>query len=173
MGRITAPALIDKNSYISDFNCLNSSLNDWLLKKSYINKESGLSYTFVVCDKYTQHVVGFYTLSTGFVQYASHSSHIETVSPLNILILERLAVDMRYRKRGIGSGLLKDAIQRSMRIARYFNIRGLLINVASEKAKGFYTHMGLVPTEFSQTSLFFSIQSPVNNLSSLPWQKCR
>lgn len=62
--------------------------------------------------------------------------------PIPVVLLARLAVDRRHQGRGIGIGLLQDAIQRSLLIAERSGIRAMLTHPIDDDASRFYTRFG-------------------------------
>lgn len=60
--------------------------------------------------------------------------------PVPVMILARLAVDVRHRKKGIGPALLKDALLRTVQAADLAGIRCLLVHAKDDKAKQWYAH---------------------------------
>ena len=69
--------------------------------------------------------------------------------PLPVIVLGRLAVHSDWSGRGIGSGLLKDAVIRSMQAAELIGVRALLCHAIDDEAKAFYFRHGFVesPTD--------------------------
>ena len=93
--------------------------NTWLAKRALANGASGASRTYVVCSG-ERLVVGYYALAAGSLAAVAAPSRVRRTmpDPLPLIVLGRLAVDSAWTGRGIGSGLLKDAVLRSMQAAR-------------------------------------------------------
>ena len=64
--------------------------------------------------------------------------------PLPVVILARLAVSKQDQGRGIGFGLLQDAIRRTTLIAEQAGIRAMLTHPIDEEAAKFYTRFGFI-----------------------------
>jgi GNAT superfamily N-acetyltransferase len=62
--------------------------------------------------------------------------------PIPVMVLGRLAVDKGYHGRGIGGGLLRDAIMRTVQAAAIGGIRAMLVHAISDEARRFYEHNG-------------------------------
>ena len=107
MGKIAAPAPITATHILADFDCGVDSLNIWLKRQSMKNETSGASRTFVACTNYQ--VIGFYALASGSVNRKGAPGKIKRKMPetIPVMIMGRLAVDIRRQKSGIGRGLLK------------------------------------------------------------------
>jgi GNAT superfamily N-acetyltransferase len=61
--------------------------------------------------------------------------------PQPVALLARLGVDVEHEGRGIGAGLLADAITRLLSISEDIGCRGLLIHAESADARDFYLHL--------------------------------
>jgi GNAT superfamily N-acetyltransferase len=66
-------------------------------------------------------------------------------NPIPVVLLARLAVDRTWQGRGLGPGLLKDAILRVLRAAEGIGVRALLVHAKDDKAKAFYIHYDFEP----------------------------
>lgn len=58
------------------------------------------------------------------------------------MVLGRLAVDERYHGAAMRSGLLRDAVLRTVQAAEIAGIRAMLVHAISEDAKNFYEARG-------------------------------
>jgi GNAT superfamily N-acetyltransferase len=58
------------------------------------------------------------------------------------MILARLAVHKDWQGKGIGAGLLKDAILRTAQAADITGIRALIVHAKDDISRDFYTHFG-------------------------------
>jgi len=66
--------------------------------------------------------------------------------PVPIMLLARVAVDKNWQGRGIGAGLLKDAMLRTIQAADIAGIRALVVHAKDEKAKTFYERFDFTPS---------------------------
>jgi len=78
--------------------------------------------------------------------------------PIPLIVLGRLAVDFRWQSTGIGAGLLKDAVTRSLLVAKQVGVRALLVHAIGEKAKGFYTIHGFKESPIDPMTLMLSLK---------------
>ena len=159
MGKITAPEPIKTTHCLDDFDCGSQVLNQWLKRQALANESSGASRTFVVCKN--ECVIGFYTLATGSVRRGDAPGRIKRrmPDPIPVMILGRLAVDLHWQKKGVGSGLLNDAVLRTRIVAKQAGIRALLVHALSEKAKNFYLHYGFQESPFNQMTLLLNLMA--------------
>lgn len=70
------------------------------------------------------------------------------------MVLVRLAVARTYQGRGLGAGLLKDAIRRTLAAADIAGIRALVVHAKDERAADFYAHFGFRPSPTDPLHLF-------------------
>lgn len=159
MGKITVPEPIKTTHRLDDFDCGIQTLNQWLKRQALANESSGASRTFVVCEN--QHVIGFYALATGSVRRGDVPGSIKRrmPDPIPVMVLGRLAVDLHWQKKGVGSGLLKDAVLRTLAVAKQAGIRALIVHALSEQAKHFYLHYGFQESPFNQMTLLLNLMA--------------
>ncbi|MEO7034758.1 MAG: GNAT family N-acetyltransferase [Polyangiaceae bacterium] len=144
---------------ISGFSCQHDSLNTWLLKRALTNGASVASRTYVVCSG-ERLVVGYYALATGSLAAVAAPSRLRRnmPDPLPWIVLGRLAVDRAWTGRGIGSGLLKDAVLRSMQAAELIGVRALLGHALDQDAKAFYLKHGFVESPLDALTVVLSLK---------------
>ncbi len=96
----------------------------------------------MVCDK--DEIIGYYALATGSIaqQQAPGKIKRRMPDPIPVMILGRLAVDNRWQSHGIGKGLLKNALLRTLTVSGQVGIRAVLVHALSEDAKAFYLRHG-------------------------------
>jgi GNAT superfamily N-acetyltransferase len=97
-------------------------------------------------------IAGFYTLIVGEVAYADAPERLTkglARHPVPLMLLARLAVSAAWQGRGIGAGLLKDAMRRTVQVADIVGIRALAAHAKDDAARAFYAHFGFVasPTD--------------------------
>jgi GNAT superfamily N-acetyltransferase len=135
-------------------------LTNWLGKRALANAASGASRTYVVCTAGHQ-VIGYYALSAGSIAAASVASRLRRnmPDPLPVIVLGRLAVHTDWVGRGIGSGLLKDAVLRTVQASALIGVRALLCHAIDEEAMGFYLKHGFVPSPLDPLTLMLGLQT--------------
>lgn len=138
-GELSPPELLSDHHVIDDFDCGETSLNDWLRRRGLQNQASGASRTYVACTR-SRIVAGYYCLSASMI---SHAAAIGSVrrnmpDPVPMMLLGRLAADVKWRGQGIGPALMKDAVLRTLEVSESVGVRGLMVHALSEQAKRFY-----------------------------------
>jgi predicted N-acetyltransferase YhbS len=164
MGAITAPEPITPSHLIEAFACGIPVLDDWLKRRALKNEVSGASRTFVVC--HDGQVVGYYALATGSVEHRDAPGKLRRnmPDPIPMIVLGRLAVDQQWQSTGIGRGLLKDAVLRSVSVSQHAGVKALLVHVLSEDAKTFYMRNGFLESPLDPMTLIISLQDAAHCL---------
>jgi GNAT superfamily N-acetyltransferase len=127
------------------FGCGEAALDDYLARFARQNHESGVSRTFVAVRAAEPTVIlGYYSLAAGSILRADlPAQEVRRLRfpnfPLPIARLARFAVDSSQQRKGIGGGLLYDAMLRCLHVAEDLGIAALVIDAKDEKAKAFYT----------------------------------
>jgi GNAT superfamily N-acetyltransferase len=105
-------------------------------------------------------VVGYYGLApTGVVPNVLPRS-IRTgqpSDPVPCLLLGQLATDVGWARRGIGTGLVKHALQRCVEAAILVGGRALIVNAVDDEAAAFWARHGFLPSKDDPLVLFSSI----------------
>ena len=155
--RLSAPAPLTAAHALSDFSCGEPSLDDWLRQRALKNEASGATRTYVVCSGST--VAGYYSLAVGSLErrFAPGNIKRNMPQPIPVMILARLAVDRRYTGRNIGTGLLRDALLRTLQAADIAGIRALLVHALHERAATFYRGRGFVASPFDPLVLLLAL----------------
>lgn len=124
---------------LDEFRSTLPDLTRWLIQRARKSHQDGACRCFVVCDEHGD-VVGYYALAAGALSHAAAPGSVRRnmPEPTPIAVLGRLAVHESWVGRGIGSGLLKDAILRVALTAQELGIRALLCHAVDETAKTFY-----------------------------------
>jgi len=107
-----------------------------------MNQASGDTRTYVVHRNLR--VVGYYSLAPGSVsrKEATARASKSAPEPISIVLLARLAVDKREQDQGLGSALLKDALQRAYAGAEIIGGRTILVHAIDGEAAAFYRKYG-------------------------------
>ena len=160
---LTAPAPIGAAHDVSRFDCGKAPLTDWL--RTHAAKSEGLSArSYVVCAG--QFVAGYYSIATGSVAHSATSAKLRQnmPDPIPVIVLARLAVDKEYQGRGIGSGLLKDALARILEASRIVGTRAVIVHPIDEEAENFYRQYGFKPLPGEIRTLFLPVQTVASGL---------
>ncbi len=72
------------------------------------------------------------------------------------MLLARLAVDINYQSKGMGAGLLRNAMQRTLQIADIAGVQAFLVHAKDDNAKDFYQHFNFTPSPTDPYHLCFT-----------------
>ena len=154
---IRPPEKLSATHDLSDFDSGEPVLDEWLRRRALHNEASGSSRTYVVCQD--KKVVGYYTLAVGAVVYAVAPGRVRRnmPDPLPVMVLGRLAVDQGHQRRGIGTGLLRDAVLRAVQAAEIAGIRAILVHAISMAAKRFYEACGFIASPIDPLTVMITV----------------
>lgn len=159
---MTAPLRIeklDRTHAVEEFTCGQSELDRFLIRHALQAQQANSSQTYVGVSGKT--VVGYYTIVAGEVRHADAPERIGKGMPrhpIPLLILARLAVHSDWQGRGIGAGLLLDALGRTLQVADIVGVRSLAVHAKDDVAAAFYRHFGFVPSPTDSRHLFMLIK---------------
>jgi GNAT superfamily N-acetyltransferase len=132
---------------VDGFECGEEALNRFLVRFALPNQQANASQTYVAMAEET--VIGFYTLVVGEVSYDDAPERITkglARHAVPIMLLARSAVNITWQGKGIGAGLLKDAMRRTLQAADIAGIRAFMVHAKHEQAHRFYTHFNFTPS---------------------------
>lgn len=135
--RLSAPVPLTAEHELSQFDCGQPALDDWLRHRALKN-ESRFSRTYVVCAG--RCVVGYYCISAGAIERAAAPGKVRRNAPdaVPVSVIGRLAVDRTHAGKGLGAELLADALRRIAQASRSIGIAAVLVHAKDDAAKRFY-----------------------------------
>lgn len=157
--QISSPQPLAETHQLDKFSCGETSLDDWLKRRALANHLTGASRTFVIVDQ-EQCVLGYYALAAGAVahQEATRTIRRNMPDPVPVMVLARLAVDVRAQGIKLGSALLQDAVTRVQSVSENVGVRALLVHALNERAKQFYEHYGFQSSPLHQMTLMLPLK---------------
>ena len=134
---LSAPVPLTADHDLTQFDCGDAALNDWLRHRALKN-ESRFSRTYVVCQG--TRVAGVYCIAAGSVERAAAPGKLRRNAPdaIPVSIIGRLAVDQAFAGNGLGADLLSDALQRIAIAAQTIGIAAVLVQAKDDAARRFY-----------------------------------
>jgi len=161
---ISAPEKLFAEHDLADFDSGEPALDDWLRRRALADEESGSSRTYVACSG--KRVGGYYSLAVGAVAHVGAPGRVKRnmPDPVPVMVLGRLAVDKDFQWRGIGSGLLRDAIVRTVQAAEIAGIRAILVHALSDPAKQFYQRHGFIASPIDPMTVMITMAEAVKTL---------
>ena len=159
--KLSAPVPLTANHDLTDFDCGEPVLDDWL-KHRALKNESRFSRTYVVCDGNA--VVAYFCIAAGSVERAAAPGKVRRNAPdvIPVSVIGRLAVSRAYAGRGLGADILSDALRRIAVASQSIGIGAVLVQAKDDNARRFY----MACAEFSEypadsRTLFLPIETVI------------
>jgi GNAT superfamily N-acetyltransferase len=139
-----SPRAIASGDKFATFDCGEASLNEWLRSRALKNETTGASRTFVSIDAESGDVAGYYCLSASSLALEDAPGRVKRnmPAPIPIILIGRLAVDERFKGRGLGVSLLQDAVLKGVEASRIVGARAFVVDALNEDAERFYRKFG-------------------------------
>lgn len=150
---------LQRHHAVDAFDCGREDLNRFLQQYALHNQHSGGSQTYVGLVDET--VVGYYALAVGSVEQEHAPERVKkglAKHSIPIMLLARLAVDLRWQKQGVGAALLKDATLRTLQAADIAGIRALVVHAKDDVARKFYERFDFLPSPSDPLHLFILLK---------------
>src|SRR5207244_7271948 len=144
---LRSPVPLDATHVLSAFDCGVPALDDYLKKLARQNQRSQSARTYVATRG--DRVVGYFTLAAGSVRREESPARVAkglAAHPVPVILLALSAVDRNERGKGLGAGLLKDALLRAVQAADIIGCRAVMVHAKDDSAKSFYQHFGFEPS---------------------------
>lgn len=165
---ISAPEPLNEGHDLSLFTCGKPSLDNWLKHRAVSNHRKGFTAVMVVHD--AGRVVGYYGLAPTAIIPTAMPRSIRTgqpPDPIPCVLLGQLATDNGWVGQGIGTGLLKHALERCVEAAALIGGRALVVNAVDEDAATFWRRRGFIPSKDDPMILFRSIADIAASLAAV------
>jgi GNAT superfamily N-acetyltransferase len=164
---LRSPVPLEAGHDLSAFDCGAPALNDYLKKFALVNQQNLSARTYVALRG--EAVVGYYTLAAGSVGREVAPTRVTrglARHPVPIILLARLGVDRGEQGRGVGAGLLKDALLRASQAADSIGCRAVLVHAKDQAAKAFYQRFGFEPSPVDELHLYLLMKDIKASLGS-------
>lgn len=163
LAALSPPVPLQASHDISRFDCGKVALNDWL-RHTALRSEGRTARCYVVTQRNT--VVGYYCLAAGAVRHegAPRKLRQNAPDPTPVVIIGRLAVDKAVQSKGIGRGMLKDALSRITKASEMVGARAVVVHAVDQEAVPFYARYGFRSFPIGNQTLFLTIDEIVSSL---------
>ena len=158
---LSAPVHLTAGHDLSNFDCGEPALNDWLQHRALKN-ESRFSRTYVVCEG--NRVVAYFCISAGAVGRAAAQNKVRRNAPdtIPVSVIGRLAVSRDHAGKGLGADILSDALRRIAVASQSIGIGAVLVQAKDEAAKRFYIRCAeFIEYPEDSRTMFLPIQAVV------------
>jgi predicted GNAT family N-acyltransferase len=135
--------LLDKKHVKENFDCGNEILNGYIKRQAGQDIKRKLAVCFVISDKESNEILGYYTLSNNSIPLNSLPTIFQKKLPQNYThipttLIGRLAIHNDHKGKGMGKILLIDALKRSYEISQKIGSFAVVVDPIDEKAESFY-----------------------------------
>ncbi len=139
------------------FDCGKAPLNQFLQRYALVNQANGSARTFVSLSG--GQISGYFSLAAASAEQAAASSRVSkglARHPIPMLLLARLAVDLKAQGNGLGLGrsLLQSALVKYLQACEVIGARALMVHAIDEAAIGFYQSFGFEPSPVDTAHLY-------------------
>ena len=155
--KYSAPQRITSERSLEEFDCGETSLNEWLKKRALKNDVGDASRTYVVCCNNI--VVAYYSLHLGCIQHSDAVRKIKRnmPEPIPAIVLGRLAVDLDRQGKGLAKGLMKDMFLRAIQVSDLAGTKAVLVKALNDRVTTFYQTFGFVQSKTDSLLLMKAI----------------
>ncbi len=150
---------LQRSHTVEGFTCGEPELDRFLIRHAFQAQQMHSSQTYVALSDKT--VIGFYTIVVGEVRHVDAPDRVVKGMPrypIPLLVLARLAVHSQWQGRGIGAGMLLDALGRVLQVADIVGIRAMAVHAKDDSAAGFYRHFGFMSSPTDSRHLFILVK---------------
>jgi len=140
---------------VDSFTCGREELDRFLIRYAFGNQQANAAQTYL--GLHDGEVIGFYSLVVSEIAYCDAPERLTkglAHHPVTVMLLARLAVSTTWQGRRIGSGLLKDAMKRTLQAADIGGIRAFAVHAKDASAKRFYERFGFLSSPTDPLHLF-------------------
>jgi GNAT superfamily N-acetyltransferase len=152
---LSNPVPIAREHDTASFNCGVAPLNEYLRQYALLNHQNRSARTYVALRG--DRIAGYYTLANGSVSRDEVPSRVARGLgryPVPITLLARLAVDVSEKGKGLGRGLLKDAVLRAFQASDLVGSRAIATHAKDETARLFYQRFQFAPSPLNEFHLY-------------------
>ncbi len=156
--RLSPPILLTRSHDRSRFDCGVLALDEYLKQYALQNQKRHAARIYVATRG--NRIVGYYTLAFGSVGVDEAPTSVKAglaKHPIPVILLARLAVDTTERGQGLGAGLLKDALLRTVQAAEIAGLRAMIVHAKDDAAKAFYEKYGFEPSPIDNYHLYLKV----------------
>ncbi len=152
------------------FGCGEDALDRYFKTQVTQDIRRNITNCFVAVETETGVVAGFYTIAATSISTPDLPAEVTKRLPryptLPGVRVGRLAVDLRFRGRGLGGALLIDAADRALRseVAAY----AIVVDAKNDAAVAFYEHHGFQRFESQARTLFLPLATAAKALARKP-----
>jgi GNAT superfamily N-acetyltransferase len=167
--QLARPRPIASDDDVSEFDCGEPTLDQWIRNRALKNDQAGASRTFVSIDRDLGAVAGYYCMSASSLTREDATSTLrrDIPDPIPVILVGRLAVDRRYAGGGLGASLLQDAILKGIVAAQTVGARAFPVHALSDAAENFYRRFGFQLVPDSTRAMYLLLQDAAQTVTDV------
>lgn len=146
-------SLLNKQHNKKTFESGVNALDRYLAEQASQEMRRKITTTYVLTESNSEHVAGYYTLSSNVISLESLPTEMKTKLPyyptLPTTLIGRLAVDKKHQGKRLGEKLLIDALKRSYTTSQNVASMAVIVKAKNQSATNFYKNYGF--TEYNDT----------------------
>ena len=155
--------LLDKKHKRKGFDCGKELLNNYLRDQAGQDFKRKLSVCFVLAEKETDTIQGYYTLSNNSIPLSCFPEQLKRKLPTSYeaiptTLLGRLAIHKKFKGKGLGKILLIDALRRSYEISKEIGSFAVVVDPIDREAELFYEKFDFIKLPDSK-KMFIAIRT--------------
>ncbi len=141
--------LLDSKHDRDDFSCGKDLLDNYFWRQVKQDVKRKLSVCFVITEKASNKIKGFYTLSSNsisneWIPDSFRKNLPKSYSSIPTILLGRLAIDKRFQGQGIGKILLIDSLKRCLETSDSIGAFAVIVDPLDDHAEQFYNKFGFI-----------------------------
>jgi hypothetical protein len=136
--------MLEADDVVDDFECRSNGHTEWMRHHARQAHAAGTAKVLVVTPAGSDGVVAYYAWSMASISIEDAPTRVRRGAgryPHPVALLARLGVSIEHEGRGLGAGLLADAISRTAQLDTEIGCRGLLVHAETPQARDFYLHL--------------------------------
>ncbi|KTC91775.1 GNAT family N-acetyltransferase [Legionella cincinnatiensis] len=154
---------LDKIHQKEKFSCGIDLLDNYLHKQATQDYHRHISVTYILNDKESNQVAGYYTLSSTSIELADLPDKLKSKLPqyplLPATLIGRLAVDLNYQKQTLGEVLLIDALKKAYQNTNEVASIAVAVDAINDSAINFYKKYGFLPMLSNGSKLYLPMKT--------------
>lgn len=151
------------------FRCSDHQITNYFRRHALANFQSRIANAWVLRERETDQIVGFYTLSNASIEYSAVPEQFTTDlphDPIPVVLLGRMGVDRRYERQGFGTSLVIDALERVDK-QDVMAVFAMIVD-PKEGARDFYLKLGFIPLMDDSGRLFLHLDTYLDTTTAPP-----
>ncbi len=140
---------LDPKQDRKDFSCGKDLLDNYFHKLVSQDIKRKLSVCFTLIDEESNHIAGYYTLSShsisnNLIPDSFRKKLPKSYSSIPTMLIGRLAIDKNLQGKGIGKLLLIDALKRCFDTSETIGAFAVIVDPLDTEAENFYDKYGFI-----------------------------